>query len=133
MFDSDGHFIDDPLLVVTTKPDFSNLGLEPIHIPITLKDIIGDVPYWIKFLPHDWKGLATRANIKIAASKMALKNTKFDARYFVSQKLVIALKHLMKKHGWSEISLTDEFGVNIDAMREPDRTYFTFHIEFALS
>jgi hypothetical protein len=31
MFDSDGHFIDDPLLVVTTKPDFSNLGLEPIH------------------------------------------------------------------------------------------------------
>jgi len=31
MFDSDGHFIDDPLLVVNTKPDFSNLGLEPIH------------------------------------------------------------------------------------------------------
>jgi hypothetical protein len=31
MFDSDGHFIDDPLLVVTTKPDFSNLGLEPIQ------------------------------------------------------------------------------------------------------
>ena len=31
MFDSDGHFIDDPLLVVTTQPDFSNLGLEPIH------------------------------------------------------------------------------------------------------
>ena len=30
MFDSDGHFIDDPLLVVTTQPDFSNLGLEPI-------------------------------------------------------------------------------------------------------
>jgi len=29
MFDSDGHFIDDPLLVVTTEPDFSNLGLEP--------------------------------------------------------------------------------------------------------
>jgi hypothetical protein len=31
MFDSDGYFIDDPLLVVTTQPDFSNLGLEPIH------------------------------------------------------------------------------------------------------
>ena len=31
MFDSDGHFIDDPLLVVTTQPDFSNLGLEPIQ------------------------------------------------------------------------------------------------------
>ena len=27
----DGHFIDDPLHVVNVKPDFSGLGLEPIH------------------------------------------------------------------------------------------------------
>ena len=27
----DGHFIDDPLYVVGVKPDFSGLGMEPIH------------------------------------------------------------------------------------------------------
>lgn len=27
----DGHFIDDPLHVVNVKPDFSGLGMEPIH------------------------------------------------------------------------------------------------------
>ena len=27
----DGHFIDDPLYVVNAKPDFSGLGMEPIH------------------------------------------------------------------------------------------------------
>lgn len=27
----DGHFIDDPLMVVNVKPDFEGLGIEPIH------------------------------------------------------------------------------------------------------
>ena len=27
----DGHFIDDPLMVVNAKPDFEGLGMEPIH------------------------------------------------------------------------------------------------------
>jgi hypothetical protein len=30
MFDNEGHWIDDPLEVVNTKPDFSGMGLEPI-------------------------------------------------------------------------------------------------------
>ena len=29
---NNGHFIDDPLNVVNVKPDFSGLGMEPIHI-----------------------------------------------------------------------------------------------------
>ena len=32
MYEYDGHFIDDPLYVVNINPDFSGLGLEPIHI-----------------------------------------------------------------------------------------------------
>jgi hypothetical protein len=28
----DGHFIDDPLMVVNTKPDFEGLGLPPQEI-----------------------------------------------------------------------------------------------------
>jgi hypothetical protein len=27
----DGHYIDDPLVVVNAKPDFSGMGLHPIH------------------------------------------------------------------------------------------------------
>ena len=26
----DGHFIDDPLMIVNAKPDFEGLGIEPI-------------------------------------------------------------------------------------------------------
>lgn len=29
---NDGHFIDDPLYVVNVEPDFSGIGMEPIHI-----------------------------------------------------------------------------------------------------
>lgn len=31
MFDNEGHWIDDPLMVVNAKPDFSGLGMKPIH------------------------------------------------------------------------------------------------------
>ena len=31
MFDNEGHWIDDPLDVMNTKPDFSGLGMEPKH------------------------------------------------------------------------------------------------------
>ena len=27
----DGHFIDDPLVIVNAKPDFEGLGMEPIY------------------------------------------------------------------------------------------------------
>ena len=31
MFDNEGHWIDDPLMVVNANPDFSGLGMKPIH------------------------------------------------------------------------------------------------------
>jgi hypothetical protein len=126
----DGHFIDDPLMVVGVIPDFSNLGLQPIHIPITLQEIIGDNPYWIKYLSKDWEGDTLRANIKFAVSKLAIKNAKFDLNGFVSTKFVISLKHIMNKHGWSELHLTPNFSATIDSISDKKITLFHFHIEY---
>ena len=30
MIDEEGHWIDEPLMVINAKPDFSGMGLEPI-------------------------------------------------------------------------------------------------------
>jgi hypothetical protein len=38
MIDNEGHWIDDPLEVVNTKPDFSGMGLEPIKTKGTMTD-----------------------------------------------------------------------------------------------
>ena len=29
--DDDGHYIDDPLLIASVKPDFEGMGLPPVH------------------------------------------------------------------------------------------------------
>ena len=62
---NEGHFIDDPLMVVSAKPDFSNIGLEPIQVrwvisertsyfddDITTFDIIGIWPTFEKALEY---------------------------------------------------------------------------------
>ena len=37
---NDGHFIDDPLYVVNVEPDFSGLGMEPIHPTLNFPPLI---------------------------------------------------------------------------------------------
>lgn len=143
----DEHFIDDPLLVVNTKPDFSNLGMEPMHhnrmapenilacitkkIPNpALEAIVGTPPLWLKPLPDDWEGETTRAHIRLMVSKQAIINGEFDLKGFVRIKLLLAMKHIMRKHGWSEIHLTRNFTATVDAFSDDERTLFDFHIEY---
>lgn len=42
---NDGHFIDDPLNVVNVTPDFSGLGMEPIH---KNKGTMEEIDKWIE-------------------------------------------------------------------------------------
>ena len=129
----DGHFIDDPLTIVNTKPDFSGLGIPTEHHPgepLTLQYLIGDIPDWIKILPKDWKGETTRATIHFAVSNQAIENTKFDLIGFVSAKFKMALKTLRKKHEKTELCLTQRFTATVDTVQAADKTFFFFHIEF---
>jgi hypothetical protein len=133
--DDEGHMLDDPLFVIDNAMlDFSDLGMPPIHpngMPITLEKIIGNVPYWIKFLPKDWSGETTRATIRFAVSNIAIENAKFDVDGFVSAKFVNALNHIMTKHEKKEICLTQNFSATIDSIYDPKKTYIYFHIEYA--
>jgi hypothetical protein len=130
----DGHFIDDPLMVVNTKPDFSGLGIPTERHqcePLTLQYLIGDIPDWIKILPKDWKGETTRATIHFAVSNLAIENAKFDTKGFVSEKFVKALRRLKEKCGLDEICLTNRFSASIDSITDDTQTFFCFHVEFA--
>ena len=130
----DGHFIDDPLMVVNTKPDFSGLGIPTEHHPgepLTLQYLIGDIPDWIKILPKDWEGETIRAHIKIAASNQAVANPKFDLAGYVSTKFLLALGTIKRKKGKKELCLKKDFRAIIDSIRDPEKTYIYFHIEYA--
>jgi len=130
----DGHYIDDPLMVVNAKPDFSGLGMQPIHpngMPITLAYLIGDIPYWVKFLPKDWEGETIRAVVTFAVSKLAIENAKFDLKGFVSEKFVLGLRVIKNKHRKDELYLSRNYNATIDDFRDKEKTYFYFHVEFA--
>jgi hypothetical protein len=129
----DGHFIDDPLMIVNVKPDFSGMGIPTEHHPgepLTLQYFIGKMPDWIKILPKDWKGETTRANIHLAVSNLAIENAKFDLMAFVSTKFKSALNTIRKKHEKSELCLTQRFTLTVDTMQAADKTFLFFHIEF---
>lgn len=129
----DGHYIDDPLMVVNAMPDFSGLGLQtrPDGMPIILFYLIGEVPYWVKFLPKDWEGETVRAKLSFAVSKQAIENVKFDTKGFVSEKFVQSLRRLKEKCGLDEICLTNRFSASIDSTTDDTQTFFYFHVEFA--
>ena len=44
MIDNDGHFIDDPLAIVNTKPDFTGMGLNPERYKTRILLMKGDEP-----------------------------------------------------------------------------------------
>ena len=123
----DRHHIDDPLMVVNTKPDFNGMGMKPI---MTLKDFIGELPDCIKLLPEDWTGETIRIRIKLHVSKMAVKNKKFDLKGYLWTKFAIALKTVMKKKGMSEIRLTHNFAMTADDFSDEDCVIFYIHTEF---
>lgn len=132
--ENEGHYIDDPMTVGNVKPDFSGLGLDavkPYGMPVTLKDIIGDTPEWIKFLPDDFKGATKRAYIKFAVSDVAIRNATFDLKGFTSAKFILSLKHIMENYGMTEIRLTNNFLAVVDAVSNKEVTFFRFHIEYA--
>lgn len=121
------------MTVVNVKPDFIGLGLDavkPYGMPATLKDIIGDTPEWIKFLPDDFKGATKRAYIKFAVSDAATRNATF-CRKVTSAKFFLSLKHIMENHGMTEIRLTNNFLAVVDSVSNKEVTFFRFHIEYA--
>lgn len=130
----DGHYIDDPLVVVNAKPDFSGMGLHPIHPngrPMTWEKIIGDIPDWIKLLPKDWEGETIRSLIEFTISKYAINNKRFDLTRYVSAKVLNSLRLIMRKHKIKEIHLTQNFRMTVDGTTNADIAFFLIHIEFA--
>lgn len=95
-----------------------------------LEAIVGTPPLWLKLLPDDWEGETTRAHIMLRVSKMAIINGEFDQKGFVRIKLLLAMKHIMRKKGWSEMHLTRNFTVTVDVFSDYEITLFDFHIEY---
>lgn len=129
----EGHFIDDPLTVVGAKPDFSGMGIPVEHRyaePLTLQDLIGEIPPWLILLPEDWKGETTRELITMMVSNQAIENDNFDLKGYISVKFVLSLKHIMRKHGMKELHLTQHFTVIVDDFKCKGVTFFYIHIEY---
>lgn len=113
------------------QPDGSISAQFEINGPSPIiEQVINDVPLWVKILPDSWEGETIRAHIKIAVSKMAIEDIKFDLKGYVSAKFTFALKNLIKHHGMSEIHLKPRFGAEVDSHSYDAITFFHFYIEF---
>lgn len=97
---------------------------------ITLKDVLTDMPDWIKMLPESWDGPTKRIYINLPISKIALKNSDFDAKSFISFKLKSSLLTIMHKHLLSEIHLTNHFLMFIDD--KWNRSDVHIHLEYSV-
>ena len=137
---NDGHMIDDPMVVVGTKPDFEGLGIPPMAtIPeseqpyegMKITDFILENYDWLKVLPKDYDGETTRFKIKIAVSKKAVENMQFDLRHFLSMKFMGALRTIRKKMGFEKIYLTHILTPIMDEISDKEKTFFYFYVAIA--
>lgn len=97
---------------------------------ITLKDVLTDMPDWIKMLPESWDGPTKMVFMNFPISKIALKNSDFDVKGFISFKLKSSLLTIMHKHLLSEIHLTNHFLMFIDD--KWNRSDVHIHLEYSV-
>ena len=97
---------------------------------ITLKDVLTDIPDWIKMLPESWDGPTKMIYVVFPISKIALKHEDFDVKGFISSKLKSSLLSIMHKHLLSEIHLTNHFLMFIDD--KWNRADVHIHLEYSV-